>query len=647
MKRPAPWLDLAALAGAVAFVPLVLTRIGRVAFDSDLDPRVLLTWLAASLVVGVAVGNFVAASRSRWVLSALVGALLVALAEIGEPGWVAASVVTGSAGCVAVALSAVVSVERAWCDEDLGVGAARCASAAAIGLVLGLANSVWSPNADWAVSSAVAGALCLAAGVLGVSQPDRPAIAATVDARRARRQIDGATLAMFVRRPLRWHALLAVGLWPLMAGQIQIDSVVGPRYPQLTIGLAALVVFVGAGIGHLLDTRRRDSATRQAQVVHVAAAIGGLSALVGTMSHTLIGAVVGWGLAVGTLAIGWVHAALAVSSDPDPVGRSVAIGRVFGAVILAAAAGLLAAAAAQPRHHTWWLTVVAALTVHQSVRRLRRMKVDDVHDATTEVAIPRGTTRVAARRNSSTLLDVDRVDSGYGGLQVLFGVDLAVARGEVVALLGPNGAGKTTLLRTIAGLHPTWNGRVQFGGVDLIGLDAAGRVGAGLMLVSPESAIARTLTVDDNLRLFSHLLSPNEARSARRRVYESFPRLQERVRQTASTLSGGERQMLALSRALILRPEMLLIDELTLGLSPQAIADLGPALGRLNAEGTALMIVDQSAAVALTLASRALVLQRGALTADFPAERLRERPDLLRQIHLEGIDAVLDTGVST
>jgi len=643
MKRPAPWLDLAALAGASAFVPLVLTRIGRVAFDSDVDPRVLLPWLAGALVVGVTVGNLVAASRSRWILSALVGALLIGLAEIGDPGWVVVSVIAGCAGCVAVALSAVVSVERAWCDRDLGVGVARCSIFIGAGLVIGFANSVWSPNADWAVSSAVAGAVCLAAGMLGLSQPEHVPSVATVDPRRARRELQGVSVAEFVRRPLRWHGFLAIGLWPLMAGQIQSDSDVGPRYPQLTIGLAAMVITVGAGVGHLLDTRRRDSAARQVQVVHVAAAIGGLSALVGTMSHTLVGAVIGWGLAIGTLAIGWVHAALAVSNEPDPVGRSVAIGRTVGVVVLAATVGLLAAAIAEPRHHTWWISISAVLCVQQSVRRLRRMKVDDVDDAVTAAATP----RVAARRGTSTLLDVDRIDSGYGALQVLFGVDLTVARGEVVALLGPNGAGKTTLLRTIAGLHPTWSGRVQFGGVDLAGLDAAGRVGAGLMLVSPESAVARTLTVDDNLRLFGHLLPPAEARAARRRVYEAFPRLQERLRQNASTLSGGERQMLALSRALTLRPQLLLVDELTLGLSPQAIAELGPAIRTLNEEGTALVIVEQSTVIAMSLASRALVLERGALTADFPADRLRDRPDLMRQIHLEGIDTVLDSGVTT
>jgi len=647
VKRISPWLDLACLAGASAFVPLVLTRIGRVAFDSDMAPRTLLLWLAGALILGVGVGNVVAANRSRWVLGALVGALLIGLMEIGEPAWVASVVVIGAAGCVAVMLGAIVSAERAWCDLEPGVGAARCSFAIGLGVLIGLANSIWSPNVDWAVSSAVAGALCLAAGVVGFSQVDLAPGAATHDPRRALREIGGGSVAAFVRRPLRWHALLAVGLWPLMAGQIQSDSAVGIRYPQLTIGLAATVAIIGGGIGHLLDSRRTDSTSRRAQTVHVAAAIGGLAALVGTMSHTLVGAVIGWGVAIGTLAIGWVHAVLAVSNDPDPVGRSVAVGRTAGAIVLAGAIGFVAAAIAEPRHHTWWLTITALLTVHQSVRRLRRMTVDDIDASVAPRARSVDATRVVSRRTSSTLLDIDRVDTGYGSLQVLFGVDLTVDRGEVVALLGPNGAGKTTLLRTVAGLHPTWRGRVQFGGVDLIGLDAAGRVGAGLMLVSPESAIARTLTVDDNLRLFAHLLPTNEIRSARARVYEAFPRLKERLRQTASTLSGGERQMLALSRALMLRPELLLVDELTLGLSPQAIAELGPAIRRLNEEGTALMLVEQSTAIALSLAGRAVVLERGALTAGFPAERLRDRPDLLRQIHLEGIDTVLESGVST
>ena len=639
MRKALP--DLAVFAGAVGPLALVLSRLDIVAFDSDRAPRTLLVWLALSIMVGILVGNAVAISRTRWIMTVGVGALLVSLAAIGEPAWVTVAVLVGVAGCTAVALSAVVSAQRII--GDAGSAAAGIATAGGVGAIVGLAVSTWSPVDDWANSIAVSGAICLAVGAFTVLQPSPTANDGAVDQRRARRDIDGRPVADIVRRPLRWHAVLVVGMWPLMAEQIRSDSVVSVRYPQLAIGLGALVAIIGGGLGHLFDSRRVDSTSRRVQVVHVATTLGGVAALAATTSHTLIGSVVGWGIAVGSLCVGWVHAALAVASDPDPLGRAVAVGRSWGTVAIASAFGLILSAIAEPEHHTWWITVIALVCTHQSVRRLRRMKVDDVEDA--EQTAVRG--RVSARRNDRTLLDVDRLDSGYGDLRVLFSVDMVVERGEVVALLGPNGAGKTTLLRTIAGLHPTWGGRVQFGGVDLAGLDAAGRVGAGLMLVSPESAIARTLTVDDNLRLFSHMLSPGDARAARQRVYDAFPRLRERLRQTASTLSGGERQMLALSRALMLRPELLLIDELTLGLSPQAVADLGPSIRALNDEGTALVIVEQSTAVALSLASRALVLERGALTADFPAQRLRERPDLMRQIHLEGIQSVVEIGATS
>jgi branched-chain amino acid transport system ATP-binding protein len=161
------------------------------------------------------------------------------------------------------------------------------------------------------------------------------------------------------------------------------------------------------------------------------------------------------------------------------------------------------------------------------------------------------------------------------------------------------------------------------------------------MLISPEAAVARPLTVDDNLRLFASTLTLAEMRAARERAFDTFPKLKERLRQTAGTLSGGERQMLALSRAVMLRPRLLLIDELTLGLSPAAIADLGPAIRRLNDEGVAMVIVEQSTAVALSLAQRAVCIERGAIVADFPADELRAQPDLIRAIHLDGMSSVL------
>jgi len=638
-------VDIAATAGAASFVPLVLTRLDLVSFDADMTVRTFAVLLAAAVVVGIGVGHAVAGSSGLRILSALTGALLLGLVEIGSPGWVTVAVALGVTGTTAMIVAGVGALDRA--ATTLGAGVSLAAGSIAIGAAIGLAHSAWSPTADWAISTAVSGAICLAAGVIGVSQRVTTAPGGALDQRRRRREIsfrhDTTTttipVSTAVRRPLRLLGLL-LGTWPMMTSQIQADSAVGTRYPHLAVLLGAAIGFAVGAIGHLLDERRSDSTSRQVQALHVSTALAGVAAVTGVISHTLIGAVVGWGVALGAVVSGWVFAALTVSADPEPATRSVAVMRSAAVTMTGVVLGLLATAIAEPDHHTWWLTSIGIIVAHQAIRPLRRLVVEDAAGAA-----ERRTGQVVARRSAQTLLDVTRLDSGYGQLQVLFGVDVAIERGEVIALIGANGAGKTTLLRTIAGLHPLWSGRVQFGGVDLAGLDAAARVGAGLMLVSPESAIARHLSVDDNLRMFSHLLPIGEARAARRRVYEAFPRLQERLRQTASTLSGGERQMLALSRALVLRPQLLLLDEVTLGLSPQAVAELGPSIRRLGEEGTALVIVEQSTSVALSLADRAVVMERGVLVADFPADRLRARPDLVRQIHLEGIDEIIASGV--
>ena len=163
-----------------------------------------------------------------------------------------------------------------------------------------------------------------------------------------------------------------------MSTQIQSDSLVSVRYPQLTVALGALIGVLGGGLGHLVDSRRTDVNARHVQAVHVASAFGGLSALLGLASHTLVGAVAGWGIAVGATMIAWVHAALAVATDSDPIGRSVAVGRTVATVAWSSAAGLAAIALAEPRHHSWWIGAVAVITLHQSVRRLRRMRVRDI-----------------------------------------------------------------------------------------------------------------------------------------------------------------------------------------------------------------------------------------------------------------------------
>ena len=634
-RDPAQWCDLLAIAGAAVPLPLVLTRIDVIAFDADRSVRPFLALLAVALVIGVGIANAVAASRSRRIVALAAGALAVGFVDIGDPGWVTLGVLALVALSSATVLAHAVALERA--QSQRFVGSALSVGASAVGVAGALAYGTWSPVVDWGVVTAVGGIALIVAGALGWSQPDSVAVSSTFDPRLITREADGRPVAEVIKRPIGLIAFLAVGLWPLAATQIRSDSVVGPRYPLLTLVGGALGALVIGGLGHLIDSRRSDTTSRLVQTLHATVAIGALSALAGITSHTLVGAATGWGIAIACSGAAIVFASGIVSCDPEPLGRAVAVGRVIGRALLASALGLVASSIAEPRHHTWWLTIAAVFVLHQSIRRLRRLTIIDLEP----VAEPMVSAVGSSRSRDKALLDVRRLDSGYGALQVLFSVDLAVAPGEVVALLGPNGAGKTTLLRSIAGLHPTWSGRVQYGGVDLAGLDAAGRAGAGLMLISPEAAIARPLTVDDNLRLFANTLSVAEMRAARERAFETFPKLKERLRQSAGTLSGGERQMLALSRAVMLRPRLLLIDELTLGLSPAAIADLGPAIRRLNDEGVAMVIVEQSTSVALSLAQRAVCIERGAIVADFPAAELRAQPDLIRAIHLDGMSSVL------
>ena len=634
-RDPAQWCDLAAIAGASVPLPLVLTRIDVIAFDADRSIRPFLALIALSLVIGLGIANAVAASRSRRFVALATGALAVGFIDIGEPGWVALGVLALVASSAATVLAHAVSIERAQTRRF--VGSALAVGSSSIGVAAALAYGAWSPVVDWGVVTAVGGVVLIVAGALGWSQPDTAASSSTFDPRLVAREADGRPVADVVKRPIGLISFLVVGLWPLAAVQIRSDSVVGPRYPMLTLVAGAIGALVIGGLGHLIDSRRSDTTSRLVQTLHATVAIGALSTLAGITSHTLVGAATGWGIAVACLGAAVVFASGIVSCDPEPIGRAVAVGRVIGRVLLGSALGLIAASIAEPRHHTWWLTIAAIVVLHQSIRRLRRLTVVDLEPVVEPIVSAVGSTR----SRDKALLDVRRLDSGYGALQVLFSVDLAIASGEVVALLGPNGAGKTTLLRAIAGLHPTWSGRVQYGGVDLAGLDAAGRAGAGLMLISPEAAVARPLTVDDNLRLFASTLTLAEMRAARERAFDTFPKLKERLRQTAGTLSGGERQMLALSRAVMLRPRLLLIDELTLGLSPAAIADLGPAIRRLNNEGVAMVIVEQSTAVALSLAQRAVCIERGAIVADFPADELRAQPDLIRAIHLDGMSSVL------
>ncbi|HEV3363628.1 MAG TPA: ATP-binding cassette domain-containing protein [Acidimicrobiia bacterium] len=246
------------------------------------------------------------------------------------------------------------------------------------------------------------------------------------------------------------------------------------------------------------------------------------------------------------------------------------------------------------------------------------------------------------------MIECKGLDVAYGPVQVLFGVDFEVAEGEIVALLGTNGAGKSTLLKAVSGLiHPS-AGKVFLDGHDITGADAEAITRAGVSLMPGGKGIFPTVTVDEHLRLAAWTFRKNTARieAARAEVLDLFPILAERHAQPAGYLSGGEQQMLALAQAFMTKPRLLLVDELSLGLAPTVVGHLLEVLRTAHADGTTVVIVEQSVNVALTLAQRAVFMEKGEVRFTGPTADLLERPDLLRSVFIrQGPKAASSDGV--
>ncbi|GAB0114916.1 ABC transporter ATP-binding protein [Acidisoma sp. C75] len=214
-----------------------------------------------------------------------------------------------------------------------------------------------------------------------------------------------------------------------------------------------------------------------------------------------------------------------------------------------------------------------------------------------------------------TLLEVSGLRVGYGKVEVLHGIDLAVGAGELVALLGSNGAGKTTTLRALSGLEPVRGGSISFAGQVISGLAGHQIAALGLAHVPERRRLFGPLTVEENLRLGGYLIR-RQAPELKRRIeemYELFPRLRERRLQLAGTLSGGEQQMVAIARALILRPKLLVLDEPSMGLAPLVVRSIFTIIRRLRDEGMGILLVEQNARQTLKIADRAYVLESGAI----------------------------------
>jgi ABC-type branched-subunit amino acid transport system ATPase component len=239
------------------------------------------------------------------------------------------------------------------------------------------------------------------------------------------------------------------------------------------------------------------------------------------------------------------------------------------------------------------------------------------------------------------LLHCTDIDVSYGPVQILFGVDFDVAEHEIVALLGTNGAGKSTLLKAICGLVKPKRGKVHFAGEDVTSLPADVTTRRGISLMPGGKGVFPTLSVAENLRLASWLIRDDNARvdAARREVFDLFPVLEQRQAQLAGDRSGGEQQMLALGGALMTRPQLLMIDELSLGLAPTIVGQLLEVVREIHRRGTTIVIVEQSVNVALELAERAVFMEKGEVRFTGPTADLLERPDILRSVFIAGAAA--------
>ncbi len=223
------------------------------------------------------------------------------------------------------------------------------------------------------------------------------------------------------------------------------------------------------------------------------------------------------------------------------------------------------------------------------------------------------------------LLEVENIHSFYGHIQALRGVSLVVEEGEVVTLIGSNGAGKTTTLRSIHGVLPPKQGRVVFEGEEIQGKPAHDMISKGIAQSPEGRKIFSRMTVRENLEMGAYHRT-DDIREDMDRVFDLFPRLQERIKQEAGTMSGGEQQMLAIGRALMSRPKLLLLDEPSMGLAPVLVERIFQIIQEINKQGTTILLVEQNANVALEIATRGYVLETGMVVNSAPAEKLRQDP---------------------
>ncbi|CAB4721583.1 unannotated protein [freshwater metagenome] len=412
---------------------------------------------------------------------------------------------------------------------------------------------------------------------------------------------------------------------------------------QAVVGVVALALYGSRG-----ERLFRENPARILTTTGAALGVGILAIAVGGLMPNFWAMVVAFG--VSSAALGIIGPALTIGimsvipSEMRPhagglFGIFVASGTVAGALLLGSVQSEYGSVGSIV---TFALVgIIGAVVIAGAGKYIN----DDLDRMIEQVLEDEEIRRIESRGGSLPMLSCRGVDFSYGQLQVLYDVDFTVDEGEMVALLGVNGAGKSTLLKVVSGVGLPSKGSVRFRGQDITYLDAERRVDLGITQIPGGKAVFGPMTVVENLRTYGHTakISRRQLDAKINHCLHVFPRLGERRNSLAAQLSGGEQQMLALSKALILEPRLLVIDELSLGLAPVIVGQLLDMVRDINAQGTAVVLVEQSVNIALNLVDHAYFMEKGEMKFDGAAKELLGRDDLLRAVFLAGSAAMEGT----
>ncbi|MFM7061925.1 MAG: ABC transporter ATP-binding protein [Actinomycetes bacterium] len=642
------WRPLLALAllSASTLSPFVVFLTQRASLSIDLGITTTQLTRASGLVLAALVfGAFVAALAARAVDAALLlraCAVIVGITSLVGTGVADPTALAVIIFVVALFTGPVVALCRAYAFDVFGPGAgwrvaACCWSGTAAGVALLASWQVVDPTPDWGLQLGLTGLLAVAGAVL-LPRP-RPE-AATHDG--DPEQVAGPypPVAPFLALGLG-VGLAVVGTAPVALDLLATRWEAGPKMVGVGLAVAALVTAVVCACAHWYSSVARRDAAALSGLAGAALLTAALLMALGAASQTLIGVLGSWGAAGVCTGFAACAVDAALLGTGGPSRRHYQAGALLVGVAVGGLAVVVMPTVADGLGEAATIALAAAPLALFGVLAMVRWPAATHHDdapAPTDVPVRNGL-------GPAPLLECRGIRAGYDGVQVLFDVDLTVEEGSIVALMGTNGAGKTTLLRTISGLLTPASGTIRFGGVALDDFGPTERVQLGMAQIAGGESLAPGLTVAENLTMFAYTLHGRGAAarvsSAVDQAFAQFPRLAERRGQQASTLSGGEKQMLALAKAFVLQPRLLVIDEFSLGLAPRIVGELLPVVQQINAAGTSVLLVEQSVNVALSVAHRACFMEKGEIVFDGSADSLRAQPDLLRAVYLEGITAAI------